>query len=76
MYSLIGLIVVGVAVFGGFAMTGGRLHVLVQPNELVLIAGACPARSSSSAVGNVRGQLVSVVEGVRRSRTPTRGEYL
>jgi chemotaxis protein MotA len=76
MYSLIGLIVVGVAVFGGFAMTGGRLHVLVQPNELVLIAGACLGTLIVSAVGNVRGQLVSVVWKAFGSRTPTRGEYL
>jgi chemotaxis protein MotA len=76
MFSLLGLAVVTLAVFGGFAMTGGRLHVLMQPNELVLIGGACLGTLIVSAVGNVRGQLVTTVWKAFASSIPTREDYL
>jgi chemotaxis protein MotA len=76
MFSLLGLTVVAVAVLGGFAMTGGRLHVLMQPNELVVIGGACLGTLIVSAVGNVRSQLVSVVWSAFRGTIPTRQDYL
>ncbi len=40
MNSIIGLIVVTAAVFGGFAMAHGPFEVLVQPSEFVVICGA------------------------------------
>ncbi len=76
MFSLLGLAVVALAVLGGFAMSGGRFHVLVQPNELVLIGGACLGTLIVSAVGNVRGQLVSVVWKAFGNSVPTREDYL
>lgn len=41
----VGIIVVLGAVIGGFAMSGGDLHVLNQPNEVIVIVG--------SAIGSV-----------------------
>jgi chemotaxis protein MotA len=76
MFSFLGLAVVTLAVLGGFAMTGGRLHVLMQPNELVLIGGACLGTLIVSAVGNVRGQLVSVVVKAFGNSIPRREDYL
>jgi len=76
MFSLIGLLVVAVAVLGGFAMAGGRLQVLMQPNELVVIGGACLGTLIVSAVGNVRGQLVRTVMKAFGSGVPTREDYL
>ena len=76
MFSLIGLAVVAVAVLGGFAMAGGRFHVLMQPNELLLIGGACLGTLIVSAVGNVRGQLVRVVAKAFGGSVPARHEYL
>jgi chemotaxis protein MotA len=76
MFSLLGLAVVTLAVFGGFAMTGGRLHVLVQPYELVLIGGACLGTLIIAAVGNIRGQLVSVVWKAFGTSVPERRDYL
>ena len=76
MFSLIGLAVVAVAVLGGFAMSGGRFHVLMQPNELLLIGGACLGTLLVSAVGNVRGQLVRVVARAFGGSVPARQEYL
>ena len=37
---LAGLVVVMVAVIGGFIMAGGELMVLVQPSEFIVIGGA------------------------------------
>jgi chemotaxis protein MotA len=76
MFPLIGLLVVALAVLGGFAMTGGRLYVLMQPSELLLIAGACIGTLIVSAVGNVRNQLLGVVWKAFRNEVPTRQEYL
>jgi chemotaxis protein MotA len=76
MFSFLGLAVVSLAVLGGFAMTGGRFHVLMQPNELVLIGGACLGTLIVSAVGNVRGQLVTTVWKAFASSIPTREDYL
>jgi chemotaxis protein MotA len=38
--SIVGIIVVTAAVFGGFAMAHGPFEVLVQPSEFVVICGA------------------------------------
>lgn len=40
MLVIIGYIVVALSVFGGFALAGGHLHSLLQPIELLMIAGA------------------------------------
>ena len=76
MFSALGLAVVVLAVLGGFAMAGGHLHVLLQPNELVVIGGACLGTLIVAAVGNVRRQLVTVVLQAFGSRIPEREDYL
>src|SRR5215470_7475084 len=76
MFSLIGLLVVVLAVLGGFTMAGGRLPVLLQPNELVVIGGACLGTLIVSAVGNVRGQLVRTVVRAFGGGVPVREDYL
>ena len=40
MFVIIGYIVVVGAVLGGYALEGGSFHVLIQPIELMVIAGA------------------------------------
>lgn len=40
MNSIVGIIVVTAAVFGGFAMAHGPFEVLIQPSEYVVIGGA------------------------------------
>ena len=40
MFSIIGIIVVFGAVIGGFLLEHGKLAVLIQPNELIIIGGA------------------------------------
>ena len=40
MLSLIGTLIIVLSVFGGFALSGGHLAALLQPVELLMIAGA------------------------------------
>src|SRR5690554_4103648 len=40
MWVLIGFVITIVAVFGGFALSGGHLAALFQPFELLMIGGA------------------------------------
>ena len=40
MFSIIGILLVFVCVVGGFLMEKGKLLVLVQPAELLIIGGA------------------------------------
>jgi chemotaxis protein MotA len=40
MQSLLGIAIILLCVFGGFALHGGELHVIWQPVELVIIIGA------------------------------------
>ncbi|WP_288107152.1 flagellar motor stator protein MotA [Limnobacter sp.] len=49
MFVIIGYVLVVGSVLGGFAMAGGHLHVLFQPVELIIIAGAA---TGSLVVGN------------------------
>lgn len=40
MFVIIGIAVVIIGVFGGYALEGGNMHVLLQPAELVVLGGA------------------------------------
>lgn len=40
MFAIVGIVVVFLAIIGGFLMEGGKLLVLVQPAELIIIAGS------------------------------------
>ncbi len=40
MFAILGILVVFVSVIGGFLMEKGNIHVLLQPAELLIIAGA------------------------------------
>lgn len=57
MLILIGYIVITLSVFGGFALAGGHLAAIVQPIELLIIAGAA---IGSLIVGNSFGVLKSI----------------
>lgn len=40
MFSILGVVIVCICVFGGFILEGGNIAVLVQPIELLIIGGA------------------------------------
>jgi len=56
-------------------MAGGRFDILMQPNELVLIGGACLARSSSRRWGTCRPARERRREGLREQHSAAR-DYL
>jgi len=76
MFTLIGLIVVFAAVLGGFAMGGGPFAVLIQPAELVVIAGAAAGTLVAAAPGKMRGRLLGTLMKAFSGALPTKGEYL
>ncbi len=61
MFAIIGVLVVFGAVIGGFLMEKGHLAVLVQPAELIIIAGAA---SGTVLVANPLRILKAIVAGV------------
>lgn len=40
MNKILGLIITGGCILGGFSAMGGNLHVLIQPFEIIIVAGA------------------------------------
>ena len=72
MLVIIGYVVVLAAVFGGFAMAGGHLGALVQPIELLMIAGGALGAffvgNSGKAVKATLKALPSVFKGSKYSK--------
>lgn len=61
MLVIIGYVVVMLAVFGGFAMSGGHLAALFQPLELVMIGGAA---AGAFLVGNNGKAIKSTIKSI------------
>ena len=76
MFTLIGLVVVFAAVLGGFAMGGGPFGVLIQPNELVVIAGAAIGTLIAAAPGKMRGRLFGTITKAFSGTLPAKADYL
>ncbi len=75
MSSIIGLVVVLVAVAGGFAMAGGPFPVLFQPSELVVIGGAAFGTLIISAPGRVGKRVLAAFKKGFQSHTPSPEDY-
>src|SRR5262245_8803972 len=76
MFTIIGLAVVFGCVFGGFGMVGGRMGVLVQPAELVVIGGAALGTLIAGAPGKMRGRLFGTILKAFKPSVPTKQDYL
>jgi chemotaxis protein MotA len=76
MFTILGLVGVFAAVLGGFAMAGGPFHVLVQPAEFVIIAGAAVGTLIASAPGKMRGRLFKVITKAFGGSLPAKQDYL
>ncbi|MGZ6317559.1 MAG: flagellar motor stator protein MotA [Anaerolineales bacterium] len=61
MFAIIGIIVVLGAVMGGYLMEHGQIRVLLQPAELVIIAGAA---LGTLLIANPLSTLTRIVKGV------------
>jgi chemotaxis protein MotA len=76
MFAIIGIVVVFGAVIGGFLMEKGHLAILVQPAELLIIAGAA---SGTLLVANPVRVLQAIVKGllgVLKGSPFTKARYL
>lgn len=75
MVAFVGLAVVTVAIIGGFLMEGGKLLVLFQPAEFVIIGGAAFGAvligNGPSVLKTLFGQLLSL-----QKTGPTKQDYL
>ena len=76
MLVLIGLGVVTVSVFAGFALEGGPLLLLIQPVELMIIAGSAAGVLLISTTPTVLRLLIRQVTGAMRPSQFTRELYL
>ena len=62
MFAIIGIVVVFGAVLGGYLMEHGNIHVLLQPAELVIIAGAA---GGTILIANPMDVLKGILAGFR-----------
>ena len=76
MFSLIGILLVFGAVIGGFLMEKGKLMVLVQPNELVIIGGAAIGTLLVANPLPVIIKIIKSVLGVLGGNPYTKAYYL
>ena len=67
MFAIIGIVLVFVSVIGGFLMEKGHILVLLQPAELLIIAGAATgtllAANPSHIIKEIAGGLAGVLKG-------------
>jgi len=69
MFAIVGILVVFCAVIGGFVMEKGHIEVLLQPAELLIIAGAAAGTLLTANPGyilkGIAGGLMGVLKGSR-----------
>jgi len=63
MLILLGSVVILLSVFGGFALAGGHLAAIIQPVELLIIAGAA---IGSLIIGNSSSVLKAIIKALPR----------
>ncbi|HLY16256.1 MAG TPA: flagellar motor stator protein MotA [Bryobacteraceae bacterium] len=76
MYSIIGIVLVFGSIVAGYLMEKGNLRVLVQPAELVIIAGAAAGTVLIANPPYVLKQIAQGIAGVFGSSKFTRQRYL
>lgn len=76
MFSIIGIVVVVGAIVGGYLMEKGNLLVLLQPAELVIIAGAAAGTILIANPSHILKQIVQGLLGVFKGSRFTRQLYL
>lgn len=76
MTTIVGLVIVIVAVLGGFAMADGHFAILFQPNELVVIGGSAFGAMFISAPGKVRSRIKHSLGRGFKVAVPSKSDYL
>lgn len=76
MLVIIGSIVVAGSVIAGYTMHGGKLGILVQPTEIIIIVGAAIGSLVISAPMSQIKDIFKQVSGVLKSSGPTPADYM
>src|ERR1039458_8557786 len=76
MFSIIGIVLVFAAIVGGYLMEKGNLLVLLQPAELIIIAGAAAGTVLIANALYILKQIVQGFVGVFKGSRFTRQLYL
>ncbi len=76
MFVIIGIVVVALAVVGGFIFAGGDVVLLIQPAEFVVIVGAAVGSLLISAPPAVIKKIVKTVPGIFKPHAYSKEDYL
>lgn len=76
MFVIIGVVVVTVAVIGGFMLAGGDVVLLIQPAEFVVIVGAAVGSLLISAPVGVIKKIVKTIPTIFKSHAYSKEDYL
>jgi chemotaxis protein MotA len=76
MFVIIGIVVVTLAVVGGFMFAGGDIVLLIQPAEFVVIVGAAVGSLLISAPPAVMKKIVKTLPGIFKSHAYSKEDYL
>lgn len=76
MFVIIGVVVVTVAVIGGFMLAGGDVVLLIQPAEFVVIVGAAVGSLLISAPVGVIKKIVKTIPTIFKSHAYSKDDYL
>ncbi len=73
---MVGIVVVLLAVAGGFAMAGGHFPVLAQPSEFVVILGAALGTLVTASPGMMKKRVIRAFKAALKDAIPKRDDYL
>lgn len=76
MFAIIGIVLVFAAVIGGFLMEKGHMSVLVQPAELLIIAGASAGTLLVANPLHIIKGVAAGLAGVMKGSAFTKARYL
>jgi len=76
MFAIIGIVVVIVAVVGGFIFAGGDVVLLIQPAEFIVIVGAAVGSLLLSAPMGVIKKIAKTIPGIFKSHAYSKQDYL
>jgi chemotaxis protein MotA len=76
MLKIAGIVIILFAVFGSFALLGGRFDILFQPVELVIIGGVAVGSYMISNRGAVLAQTVGAIAKIFGGRRYNKDSYL
>ena len=66
-----GIVIVFVAIAGGFAMAGGHFGVLIQPSEFIVILGAAVGTLLTSSPGKMKARIAHALKtAIKNAATP------